>query len=404
MKKEDKARILLHAMSEIDEHYLEEAAEAVPSSEVPADRLPEKQEIESKADGKPVLHLKSGRRGLHTAAAAAAVVLVFGTGLYMGSSGIGRSTSSLMLENTGDFSAASDWTSDSAADDSYNSLTSAGSGSVNYKMSASGAKNSFQTETAEINASEGSNALTDSVDTDAIPASRKLIRTVNLSFETTDLPSFVDELTQQTGSLGGYVESSDISGNESIGQNRHAYLTLRIPSGQLDSFLQQAEGEANLTRKYESTEDITLQYHDIESRKKALQTEYDRLLELMAQADSVDTVISIEQRLSDLRYQLDSYSSDLRLYDNEVDYATVTVDISEATVLSATEGSSFRQRVESKLSQNLEDLMDAATEFAVWFLSVLPLILPIGVAGLGICFIVKRIRHKRKAKENHAKD
>lgn len=238
-----------------------------------------------------------------------------------------------------------------------------------------------------------------SVDTTEIPDSRKLIRNVDLSFETTDFDAFVQDIQSKTIALGGYIESSDVSGNAYTDRRRSAYFTLRIPKPQVDSFLSFAEGEANLTRKYEYTQDITLQYHDTESRKKALQAEYDRLLELMAKAESVDAVIAIEQRLSEIRYQLDSFESDLRRYDNQVDYSTVTVDVSETTVLTASENSGFWSRVQANLESNLEDLGDAVTSFLIWFLASIPVLLVLAILFFIIYHVVKMIRNRRKSRK-----
>ena len=237
------------------------------------------------------------------------------------------------------------------------------------------------------------------VDTSEIPDSRKLIRNVDLSFETTDFDTFVQDIQSKTTALGGYIESSDVSGNVYTDRRRSAYFTLRIPKPQVDSFLSFAEGEANLTRKYEYTQDITLQYHDTESRKKALQAEYDRLLELMAKAESVDAVIAIEQRLSEIRYQLDSFESDLRRYDNQVDYSTVTVDVSETTVLTASENSGFWSRVQANLESNLEDLGDAVTSFLIWFLASIPVLLVFAILFFIIYHVVKMIRNRRKSRK-----
>lgn len=242
------------------------------------------------------------------------------------------------------------------------------------------------------------------VDTTEIPDSRKLIRNVDLSFETTDFDAFVQDIQSKTTALGGYIESSDVSGNAYTDRRRSAYFTLRIPKPQVDSFLSFAEGEANLTRKYEYTQDITLQYHDTESRKKALQAEYDRLLELMAKAESVDAVIAIEQRLSEIRYQLDSFESDLRRYDNQVDYSTITVDVSETTVLTASEKSGFWSRVQANLESNLEDLGDAVTSFLIWFLSSLPVLLALAILFFIIYRVVKMIRNRRKSRKAAKED
>ena len=263
---------------------------------------------------------------------------------------------------------------------------------ANMKMSSASLQESGDTG-ADSTGSDGQ------VDTSEIPDSRKLIRNVDLSFETTDFDTFVQDIQSKTTALGGYIESSDVSGNAYTDRRRSAYFTLRIPKPQVDTFLSFAEGEANLTRKYENTQDITLQYYDTESRKKALQSEYDRLLELMAKAESVDAVIAIEQRLSDIRYQLDSFESDLRRYDNQVDYSTITVNVSETSVLTASEKSGFWSRVQANLESNVEDLCDAAIGLLIWFLSSLPVLLALAILFFLIYRVVKMIRSHRKSRK-----
>ena len=50
----------------------------------------------------------------------------------------------------------------------------------------------------------------------------------------------------------------------------------------------------NVTQKNESVEDVTLQYVDVESRKKALETEQERLMELLSSAENMEDLLAIE--------------------------------------------------------------------------------------------------------------
>ncbi len=101
---------------------------------------------------------------------------------------------------------------------------------------------------------------------------RKLIRTIYLSLQTTEFDSVLSDLSAKTTELGGYIENSSISGNSYYHQStRYASYTIRIPSEQLDQFVDIVSELGNVTQKNESVEDVTLQY--VESRKKALETE-----------------------------------------------------------------------------------------------------------------------------------
>ena len=168
--------------------------------------------------------------------------------------------------------------------------------------------------------------------TAAIEINRKLIKRVSLDVETNMFDELMNNLETKITSLGGYIESSNTWNGSSYYQStaaRNSNLTVRIPKDKLDSFVEEIGNQSNIISKEERVEDVTLQYVDMESHKSALLVEQERLLELMSQAESIDDIITIESRLSDVRYQLESMESQLRTYDNLIDYATISISISE---------------------------------------------------------------------------
>ncbi len=219
---------------------------------------------------------------------------------------------------------------------------------------------------------------------------RKLIRTVSLSMETLEFESFVSALQKAVAETGGYIESSDISGNSyNYSRNRYASFTCRIPSAKLDGFLGTVGGIGNVTSSYENQDDVTLSYVDTEARVASLQTEYDRLLELLSKAENIDSVIALEQRLSDVRYQLESYKSQLRTYDNLVDYSTVTISASEVQRVTSPEEKSVWARISTDFSDNLYDVGTGLVDFFVWFVAATPYFAVLAVIALIIVLIVK---------------
>ena len=141
--------------------------------------------------------------------------------------------------------------------------------------------------------------------TEVVDTSRKLITTMNISSETEDLDSVLSEVQNKVKELGGYIESSDIYNGSSYYSGsrptRNAYLTLRIPANNLDKFVDVVEGSTNITNKSTSVEDVTLNYVDIESKKNALTSEEKRLLEILESAETVEDIITVESRLSEVR-------------------------------------------------------------------------------------------------------
>lgn len=233
---------------------------------------------------------------------------------------------------------------------------------------------------------------------------RKLIRTIYLSLQTTDFDSVLSDLSAKTTELGGYIENSSVSGNSYYYQNtRYASYTIRIPSDQLDQFVTVVSGLGNVTQKNESVEDVTLQYVDVESRKKALETEQDRLLELLSQAENMEDLLAIESKLSDVRYELENYGSQLRMLDNQIDYSTVNVDVDEVERVTDTGEKSFFGEIKDRFGDSLYTVGRDMRGFVIVVLGSLPILIVWAVIIVIVVLAVRKIRKGRKQKKEEKK-
>ena len=160
---------------------------------------------------------------------------------------------------------------------------------------------------------------------------QKLVRKIRMEAETEELDSLLTQVEARIKELGGYCENREVyNGNSnSKYRYRHATLVIRIPAQQLDQFVDHVSGMSNVTSSSETADDITLTYIATESRVNALQTEHDRLLELLAKAETMRDLLEIESRLTEVRAELEKVASQLKLYDNMVSYGTVTLTLTE---------------------------------------------------------------------------
>lgn len=229
---------------------------------------------------------------------------------------------------------------------------------------------------------------------------RKLIRTFDMMIETKEFDTVLSGVQDKVQELGGYMENSSLDSGSAYysNYNRSAYMTARIPSDQVNGFLKNVKETANVTNISESTEDITLRYVDTESRKNALETERDRLLELLEKAGTVEEIITIESRLSDVRYQLESYASQLRTLDNQVDYSTVTIQIHEVERETQPTEKTFREEVSGRFGDSLYGIGQGIREFAVWILGSSPYLLLWAVIIAAVVFVLKTVRKKKNLK------
>ena len=254
------------------------------------------------------------------------------------------------------------------------------------------------TEAAEASADEAGTAengkeMANSADTEN---GQKLIRTFNLDVETTDFDNLVTQLQQETQNLGGYVESSYVNGNSYYTENsRYASLTLRIPKDKTDDFLGTVGEMANVTSRSENVEDVTLTYTDLKSHVEALQAEQEQLMKLMEQAKTVEDTMSIQSRLTDVRYELESYMSQLKVYDNQVDYDTVNISIQEVKNETPTGELSIGQKMLNGLENSLRAIAESAKNLCIWFVASIPYFVILFAVIFAVVSIIKKIRKKK---------
>ncbi|MBS1367905.1 MAG: DUF4349 domain-containing protein [Oscillospiraceae bacterium] len=246
--------------------------------------------------------------------------------------------------------------------------------------------------------------LTGDTDSTVLPEGRKWIITVNMSAETEDLDALMEALNGKISGLGGYVEDQDSYNGSMYSSRRYrsASLTVRIPAERVDEFTEEMSGIANVVSTNLSREDITLSYVATESRVKALQTEEARLLELMEQAETMADLLEIESRLTDVRYELENRASQLRLYDNQVDYATIYLSIDEVQEYTPVEEPTVWERISGGFVSSVKGVGNGLLDLLVWVLAKSPYLVILGGVTVGVVVLVKK-RKVRKAEKKAAK-
>ena len=249
-------------------------------------------------------------------------------------------------------------------------------------------------EAPAMMADKAANLNSASPDSTPLPEGRKWIITMDMNVETEDLDALMADLDQRINALGGYVEDQNIHNGSNYASRRYrsANLTLRIPDEKVDSFTSDLSGMANVVSQNLRREDITLKYVATASRVTALETEEARLLELLAEADNMTDLLEIEARLTDVRYELENYASQLRLYDNQIDYATIYLSIDEVQEYTPVEEPTFFERIKTTFGNALEGLGDGIVNITVFLVGNSPYILTFGI----LIFAIVKLRGKWK--------
>ena len=235
---------------------------------------------------------------------------------------------------------------------------------------------------------------------------QKLIKRVDMEAETEDLEALLPQLMEEISALKGYVESQEIFNGSSYASYRYrnARLTIRVPAENLDGLVQQVKGVSNVVSYNERVEDVTLTYVDMETRILVLETERDRLLELMDQAETMSDLLEIEARLTQVRSNLESINAQLRVLQNQVSYSTVDLYISQVKAYTEVEEQTVWQRIASGFTKNLKNMGEDLVDFFVWVVTYSPqLILWAGIITV-VIIVLRRSFRKRKVKKAPRED
>ena len=241
----------------------------------------------------------------------------------------------------------------------------------------------------------------------------KIIYSANAQLETTTFDETVAEISRMIDVYGGFVENSSVNGanyyNRARGNAslRSASYTIRVPSENFLSMMNTLPTLGNVPYTNTYTENVTSQYYDVQARLKAYQAQEDRLIEMMSVAETVEDIITIEDRLTEIRYEIDSMQSRLNNWDRRVSYSTIYLDVSEVSEYTPTETVrvTYGEKLTAAVKSGLKTVGDFFSGFLLWFVEALPTLILLAVlAGIVLliihrCRATKGTRQEKKARK-----
>lgn len=236
-------------------------------------------------------------------------------------------------------------------------------------------------------------------------ANRKIVRNAELTIQTLEYDEFIVSLNQRIAEFGGYVSNSFSEGKPIGNKNgmRYANVVAQIPAENLDEFLSDVGSICNIIKSSENVDDITTAYVDTEAHIEALRAEYEALVSLLEKSQSVDEILTLQDRISDVRYEIESYERIIRSYDNQVSFSTVTMYINEVERETPVEEETFGEEVSRRFSESINTICLGFVDFAIWFLGNLPVILMWMIIIGGIVVLVVHLSRKNKPRARRTK-
>ncbi len=236
----------------------------------------------------------------------------------------------------------------------------------------------------------------------------KLIRRAELSIQTEQFDESAEALKKLTADCGGYFENANLYGGSrrDVNASRRGEYTVRVPAEKYDLFLSGAGELGYVTNKNESSEDIGERYYDTEARLKTQRTKQERLLALLEKAETMEDIITLENALSDVEYQIEQYSSELNRYDALVGFSTFNIYLNEVGRVTQEVGetASLGQRMAAGFQASVRGLGEGFQNLLIWVsynVFLVAVLAAVAVAGvfLGRRELKKRLRQEKSEKE-----
>lgn len=225
----------------------------------------------------------------------------------------------------------------------------------------------------------------------------KVIKSVNVEYETTEFQDSIEYITNIVESYDAYVEYSNEWADSVNQHSRRIDYSLRVPTESLDAFLDELEEmDAYKVSEMIGTEDITQTYRDTEARINVLNNKEERLNALLEEAESIEAIIQIEDSLSETIAERESLQSIIDSYDSLIDYTMVHLSLTERTSIANNrgEGRPFLERVQEAFMNSAYAFFYFLQNVFIWIIYAIPFILVIGLIAWIVYIIKKRKQDK----------
>jgi hypothetical protein len=236
--------------------------------------------------------------------------------------------------------------------------------------------------------------------------SQKIIYNARAEIETLEFDNSLSDVYSLLDMYGAFIESSSITGRNYSSMyykmpiRQTATITLRVPAHYFNDLTTRLSSLGNVISLNTNSDNITAQFFDSESRLNTYKIEEERLFTMLSKAETVEEMLLIEERISNVRYHIESLSSTLRNWQNEVDFSTVTITLYEVEELTELEPEP-EPEPRTYWQQTGDGLVDVLNGIAVFFKELFKyiiILLPVLViiAIIIAALIILRIRKKRR--------
>ena len=247
--------------------------------------------------------------------------------------------------------------------------------------------------------------------TEPAESKQKLIYTCSMEIQTLTFSETAQKIRAVIRQYGGIIESESTTDSNNdwywddgakVRGTLSSHLIIRIPTDQYEDFLADIEGTGGkITNRSMDVQNITRVYNDQTVYIESLEKQEERLLQMMEQAGTIEEMITVEERLTEVQTQLNQARSRLAEMDTDVAYSTINLSLTEVVKYTdTTVKKTFFERTGKAFSESVSGFLEVMELLLDIFIYLLPYVTLFGVISAAVFFGTRKTRAEhRKARE-----
>ena len=232
----------------------------------------------------------------------------------------------------------------------------------------------------------------------------KIIYSADAGIETKEYDKCIDAVYALIDQYGGFLESSSIGGTSYYGRGgRSASFTIRIPSAQFAQVTGTLSDLGNVTYCRTYSQNVTTEYIDVQSRLDSYRIQEERLLAMLEKAEELEDMLTIEEHLAEVRYNIESYTTQLNYLDSQVSYSTLELSVDEVVEYSPDQSvtQSFGSRMHTAFTGGISSLVSFLQDLILFLLRSWYVLIVLAVI---LIVVIRRVRRELKKQEEKRAD
>ncbi len=225
-------------------------------------------------------------------------------------------------------------------------------------------------------------------------ARRKIIYNAQVTLIVKSLTGFNAKLDTLVKSSGGYISATDQSSQTEA--QRNGSWTIRVPVERFNHFLAAVSELGELQRSHLDSQDVTMEYYDLEARIKNKQEEEKRLLKHLADSTGkLDDILSVERELTRVRGEVEQMQGRIRFLGNQAALSTVTLTVSEIQNYIPPTQPTFAGQIARTFHESLSSLIAVGKALILFAVALAPWLPVLLVLGLILFWAVRKANRQR---------